>query len=133
MFSDHSYNLVLAALQHYKLGSAVFTKLTSFIWLVSRSFIDLLSIHEMFTVCPFNFQVFKNQRYRFSILMHELGSSVLPAYQASVMAFINCLILANYTLEDRVRIRNEFTGNFIHSHQKMGSELNVNLKLPPLE
>ena len=123
MFSDHGYNLVLEALQHYKLGSAVFTKLTSFIWLVSRGFLVLLQVYEMFTVCPFNFQVFKNQRYRFSILMYELGSSVLPAYQAFVMAFINCLILANYTLEDRVRIRNEFTGNFIHSYQKRNCEL----------
>ena len=35
---------------------------------------------------------------------------MLPAYQASVMAFINCLILANEDLEDRVRMRNELIG-----------------------
>ena len=60
--------------------------------------------------------------------MHELGSSVLPGYQASVMAFINCLILANYTLEDRVRIRNEFTGKYILSCQGNGHN-SKNIKL----
>ena len=57
-----------------------------------------------------SFQVCKNQRYRLSILIHELRSAELPGYQASLMAFVNCLILANEALEDRVKIRNEFIG-----------------------
>ncbi len=56
-------------------------------------------------------QTCKNQRYRFSIVLHELRCAELPGYQASLMGLVNCLILANENLQDRVRIRNEFIGD----------------------
>lgn len=36
--------------------------------------------------------------------------SEVPAYSAAVLAFINCLILANEDLRQRVHVRNEIIG-----------------------
>lgn len=56
------------------------------------------------------FKVTKKQRYRFSLLVNELRSNDLPTYLTSVMAFINCVIIANDDLDERVRIRDELIG-----------------------
>ncbi|XP_034120626.1 FH2 domain-containing protein 1 isoform X2 [Drosophila guanche] len=57
----------------------------------------------------------KKQRYRFKIVINELelasASSSPPLdYQAALLAFINCVIISAATLQDRIRIRNEFIG-----------------------
>ncbi|XP_017137865.1 FH2 domain-containing protein 1 [Drosophila miranda] len=57
----------------------------------------------------------KKQRYRFKIVINELelaSASTAPPldYQAALLAFINCVIISAATLQDRIRIRNEFIG-----------------------
>ena len=43
------------------------------------------------------------------------ANSDLPGYWATVLGFINCLILANTDLDKRVQLRNEFIGQYIAS------------------
>ena len=50
------------------------------------------------------------QRHRFSVVIRELRAAELPTYQATLLAFVNCVILAYDELDDRVRIRNELLG-----------------------
>nr|ACT09399.1 IP05627p [Drosophila melanogaster]ACV82455.1 IP21889p [Drosophila melanogaster] len=57
----------------------------------------------------------KKQRYRFKIVINELELSSAAAhppldYQAALLAFINCVIISAATLQERIRIRNEFIG-----------------------
>ncbi|XP_030570905.1 formin-J [Drosophila novamexicana] len=57
----------------------------------------------------------KKERYRFKIVINELElSSAAPAppldYQATLLAFINCVIISEPKLQERIRIRNEFIG-----------------------
>nr|XP_036670775.1 formin-J [Drosophila suzukii]XP_036670776.1 formin-J [Drosophila suzukii] len=57
----------------------------------------------------------KKQRYRFKIVINELELSSAVAqppldYQAALLAFINCVIISAATLQERIRIRNEFIG-----------------------
>lgn len=59
-------------------------------------------------------QVSKKQKYRFSVVISEMrNNNELPSYWAVIMGFVNCIVLANGELEDRVKIRNEFLGKFI--------------------
>ena len=61
-------------------------------------------------------QVRKKQRYRFSLLMNELRGSDNDDYKSHIMAFINCLILANDDIVQRTTVRNEFIGTpVVHS------------------
>ena len=61
--------------------------------------------------CAYNVQIAKKQRYRFSLLMNEFKANAdLPGYWATVLGFINCLILANMDLDKRIQLRNEFIG-----------------------
>lgn len=55
-------------------------------------------------------QVAKKQRYRFSLIMNELKSADIVPYKTTLLAFINCIIVATENLEERMRIRNEFVG-----------------------
>lgn len=55
-------------------------------------------------------QTLKKQRYRFSLIVNELRMADLVPYKTTLMAFINCIIVANEELEDRTRVRNEFIG-----------------------
>ncbi|KAH8239970.1 hypothetical protein KR032_009859 [Drosophila birchii] len=55
----------------------------------------------------------KKQRYRFKIVINELELSSAATsppldYQAALLAFINCVIISAATLQERIRIRNEF-------------------------
>ncbi|KAJ8298508.1 hypothetical protein KUTeg_025039 [Tegillarca granosa] len=52
----------------------------------------------------------KKQRYRFSIIVNELRTAELTSYKTTVMAFINCILVATEDLHERIRIRNEFIG-----------------------
>ena len=56
-------------------------------------------------------QVEKHQRYRFSVLVTELRNhDNVASYSATVLALINCIIIASDSVEERVRMRNEFIG-----------------------
>eukprot|EP00105_Crassostrea_gigas_P020124 XP_011438826.1 PREDICTED: inverted formin-2 [Crassostrea gigas] len=57
-----------------------------------------------------SFKTLKKQRYRFSLIVNELRMADLVPYKTTLMAFINCIIVANEELEDRTRVRNEFIG-----------------------
>lgn len=59
---------------------------------------------------PLKKQTLKKQRYRFSLIVNELRMADLVPYKTTLMAFINCIIVANEELEDRTRVRNEFIG-----------------------
>ncbi|KAI8123492.1 Inverted formin-2 [Lucilia cuprina] len=52
----------------------------------------------------------KNERYRFKIVINELEKTTTIEYQVALLAFINCVIISAATLQDRIRIRNEFIG-----------------------
>lgn len=47
---------------------------------------------------------------RFSPLVEELKNSEVPAYQGTVLALINCVIISCDGLLEKIRIRNEFIG-----------------------
>jgi len=66
-------------------------------------------------------QNLKKQRYRFKIVINELELSSAAAqppldYQAALLAFINCVIISAATLQERIRIRNEFIGESDSHH-----------------
>ncbi|XP_075163670.1 FH2 domain-containing protein formin 3 [Haematobia irritans] len=52
----------------------------------------------------------KNERYRFKIVINELEKATKSDYQVALLAFINCVIISAASLQDRIRIRNEFIG-----------------------
>lgn len=60
----------------------------------------------------FGLQEVKKCRYRFSLLVEELKAAQSQPYCAAVLEFINSIIASTDKLSDRVRIRNEFIGNF---------------------
>lgn len=57
-------------------------------------------------------QVIKYQRHRFSFMINELKSQLSLDYNASVLAFANCLINSYEDINERAEIRNEFIGLF---------------------
>ncbi|XP_069130922.1 inverted formin-2-like isoform X2 [Argopecten irradians] len=52
----------------------------------------------------------KKQRYRFSLIVNELRMAELVPYKTTIMGFINCILVATETLDDRISVRNEFIG-----------------------
>lgn len=52
----------------------------------------------------------KKQRYRFSLIVNELKSADDIPYRATLLAVVNCIIVANEEVKDRVTVRNEFIG-----------------------
>ena len=55
-------------------------------------------------------QRLRGHRYRFDAVLLELRAADSPVYQATLLAFINCLVLANQDIASRVRMRNELVG-----------------------
>ena len=45
-----------------------------------------------------------------NIVVIELDKATVVEYQIALLAFINCAICSARTLQDRIRIRNEFIG-----------------------
>lgn len=45
--------------------------------------------------------------------MNELKNAESTSYKAACLAFINSIIIASEQFDERVRIRNEFVGEFI--------------------
>ena len=54
----------------------------------------------------------KNQHYRFSLLVQELQSAETTDYRSCLLAFMNCIVAACNDLSRRVKIRNEFIGEW---------------------
>ena len=44
------------------------------------------------------------------MIVNELRMAELVPYKTTLMAFINCILVATENLDDRIRIRNEFIG-----------------------
>lgn len=61
-----------------------------------------------------SFQNLKNERYRFKIVINELEKATNIEYQVALLAFINCVIISAASLQDRIRVRNEFIGELTH-------------------
>lgn len=57
-----------------------------------------------------SFRTLKRQRYRFSLIVNELKTAELIPYKTTLVAFVNCILVATEELEDRIRVRNEFIG-----------------------
>ena len=55
-------------------------------------------------------QTSQNQRYRFSLIIEELRNADATSYKTTLVAFINCILIATESLEGRVRLRNELVG-----------------------
>ena len=58
----------------------------------------------------FHRQISKTLRYRFSVIMSELRQAEIVPYKTTILAFINCILVATKSLDDRIRLRNEFIG-----------------------
>ncbi|XP_073842634.1 uncharacterized protein isoform X2 [Musca autumnalis] len=97
-----------------KLGTALDTNNA----LVKKQVFELLS-----ALCAYNadgytraietlefYKNLKNERYRFKIVINELEKATNIEYQVALLAFINCVIISAASLQDRIRIRNEFIG-----------------------
>ncbi|XP_071485950.1 uncharacterized protein [Diadema antillarum] len=52
----------------------------------------------------------KSQRHRFGLIIDELERAENTSYKTTLVAFINCILIATDSVEDRIRIRNEFVG-----------------------
>lgn len=64
------------------------------------------------------FQNIKNDRYRLKLIVLELEKATAPEYQSALLAFINCIIISAPSLQDRLRIRNEFIGEIMKNHDE---------------
>lgn len=58
-------------------------------------------------------QTIKGERYRLNIVVVELDKTTSVEYQIALLAFINCVIISAATLQDRIRMRNEFIGEYL--------------------
>ncbi|XP_030386414.1 formin-J [Scaptodrosophila lebanonensis] len=98
-----------------KLGAALDTQNAT----VKKQVFELLS-----ALCAYNsegyaraietlefYKNLKKERYRFKIVINELEQSATQVeYQVALLAFINCVLISAATLQERIRIRNEFIG-----------------------
>jgi hypothetical protein len=67
---------------------------------------------HIYTLIFFFFQSAKGQRYRFSVIVNELKKTESASYKATCLSFINSIIIACQQFDERIRIRNEFIGEF---------------------
>jgi len=59
------------------------------------------------------FQNQRGRRYRLEILVTELQNATAVDYKTAILAFINCLIISTPQIQDRIRMRTEFIGEFL--------------------
>jgi len=74
-------------------------------------------------ICLFDIQSLKKQRYRFSLIVNELRMAELTPYKITILAFVNCILVATDSLDDRICIRNEFIGNYTTIYVYIGSQV----------
>lgn len=113
-YSSNGYKRTIETLEHYKviLPTLAYPKTEN---LTHNTHIDyffpvsFLSFHAQIGTSE-NFQNIKGERYRLNIVVVELDKTTAVEYQIALLAFINCIIISAATLQDRIRIRNEFIG-----------------------
>ncbi|XP_071126206.1 inverted formin-2-like isoform X2 [Mytilus edulis] len=77
-----------------------------------------------------SFRTLKRQRYRFSLIVNELKTAELIPYKTTLVAFVNCILVATEELEDRIRVRNEFIGlNLLDLIHKLRDEDDEDLQI----
>ncbi|XP_033103460.1 inverted formin-2-like isoform X2 [Anneissia japonica] len=57
-----------------------------------------------------HYKITKQQRYRFSFMVNELKQDVIIPYKASLVSFINAILISTEDFDERIRLRNEFIG-----------------------
>ncbi|KAK3594658.1 hypothetical protein CHS0354_003581 [Potamilus streckersoni] len=57
-----------------------------------------------------SYKVAKKHRYRYSVIVHELRTAEIKPYKTTLLAFINCILVATEDRKERVRLRNQFIG-----------------------
>jgi hypothetical protein len=57
-----------------------------------------------------NYRKSKGQSYRFSLLVNELRNAETESYTLCLLSLINCIVSASPSVQERIRIRNEFIG-----------------------
>ncbi|CRK96966.1 CLUMA_CG010313, isoform A [Clunio marinus] len=57
-----------------------------------------------------NYKNLKDDRYRLKVVVTELDKTTAIEYKVTLLAFINCVIISAKSLQDRLRVRNEFIG-----------------------
>lgn len=67
---------------------------------------------RMFTHFSLFLQNLKNERYRLKVVVTELDKTTALEYKVALLAFINCVIISAKSLQDRLRVRNEFIGEW---------------------
>lgn len=57
--------------------------------------------------CCVCWQKWKGQKQRFAFIAYEMKENRLPSYWSALVALVNCVIVAQHSLRDRVRTRKE--------------------------
>ena len=91
----------------------MYTKISTIQIIRIKSFIFLFFLFKIF-------QESKNQRYRFGLIIDELKQAETTSYKTTLVAFINCILIATDSVEDRIRIRNEFVGMWVYHFVSLG-------------
>jgi len=98
-YSRSGYNRAIETLENYKVR-VNFHPLPHFLMQLFTSFFP---------------QNIKNERYRLRVVVNELDKSSNLEYKVALLSFVNCVIISSKSLQDRIRIRNEFIGEqFVH-------------------
>lgn len=105
-YSRSGYNRAIETLENYKVRLN-FHPLPHFLMQICSFF---------YCQCLFIYlQNIKNERYRFRVVVNELDKCSNLEFKVALLSFINCVIISSKSLQDRIRIRNEFIGEqFVH-------------------
>lgn len=60
------------------------------------------------------------REHRFSVLVDELSHPEVLPYAATVLAFINCVLISTDEFRERLRLRNQLLGEYVRSEQQQG-------------
>lgn len=106
-YSHSGYCRAIETLENYKVNRRVFAFVTERKW-PCRCWTFFFS----FCLHTFHFysQNLKAERYRLKVVVAELDKTAAIEYKVSLLAFINCVIISAKSLQDRLRVRNEFIG-----------------------
>lgn len=106
-YSRSGYCRAIETLETYKVNiySSFFRFVANFNALCLHTF------HFLHFLC---LQNLKNERYRLKVVVTELDKTTALEYKVALLAFINCVIISAKSLQDRLRVRNEFIGEWIN-------------------
>lgn len=95
-YSRSGYCRAIETLENFKVRDTIFP-------------FRILNVYSHFTFF-FAQQNLKAERYRFKVVVAELDKTTAIEYKVALLAFINCVIISAKSLQDRLRVRNEFIG-----------------------